>query len=432
IRREELRSTLAAWSTAHAALCRRDAQSSVRIDSPATADELAALQPQFDAMFAAAATVVAQMSGADAAQAADPLTARAVRSLLEHEGEYLKKMDHVVTLLEQQAGYEVLRLRVAAVGIAAAVITLIVGLGWAVVRPATRTIRTQVDQLESRVALRTRELAEANLALRAEMDQRERAESKTQQLAIQLTHAARVSTLGHLAGGLAHELNQPLGAIANYAETCDVLLSHDAVDARPLRRHLVQIRQAAVRAGQIVRRIREFVRPQPQLPGPADLNLLVRDVAELCRAEAEQADVCLTLDLAAAKILVRVDPIQIQQVLVNLAQNAFQAMQTCPRGQRRVRIRTAAAESRVRVEVTDSGPGIPGEVLPSIFTPFCTTKPDGLGIGLAICRSIIERHSGEIWVRSPPGQGATIGFSLPCCPSHDGRDQASADSICCR
>src|SRR5205085_2498381 len=137
-----------------------------------------------------------------------------------------------------------------------------------------------------------------------------------------------------------------------------------------IQKYLDEVKQAALRAGQIVRRMRDFVRPQSGPPVRADLNLLVREVAELCRFEAEKADVSLSLDLSARDALVLVDPIQIQQVLVNLVQNALQAMQTCPQGEYRLQIRTSVVDQSVQVEVSDSGPGIaPGE-LQAIFTPF--------------------------------------------------------------
>jgi two-component system sensor kinase FixL len=431
-RREELRSTADTWSTAHDALCQKDRRLGLlKTDSPEIARELADLQPQFDAILAAANTIAVQ-APANSQQAMDAATSQAVRTMLDCEADYLRRMDHVVTLLEQQAGYEVFRLRAAALIVASAVIALLAGLGWTVVRPATRTIRTLVDELESRVALRTRELAEANLALRREIVEREQAEARSQHLASQLTHSARVTTLGHLTVGLAHELNQPLGAVANYAEACDVLLSREPVEVRSLQPHLEQIKQAATRASQIVRRMRDFIRPQRQQSIEADLNLLVREVTELCRAEAERAGVSVTLALSATKAVVQVDPIQIQQVLVNLIQNSLQAMQSCQPQQRRLRIRTCGTDQWMRVEVTDSGPGISLVELPSIFTPFRTTKSDGLGIGLAICRSIVERHGGEIWAEPQSGVGATLCFTLPSHPCHDVSHPEHADGVCCR
>ena len=166
-------------------------------------------------------------------------------------------------LLEEAAGRQIFWLRMVALGIGSGVIVLLIALGWFVVRPATRTIRNQVDKLELRVADRTRELADANRALRHEIVERELAETKTQLLSNQLAHASRVSALGHLTAGLAHEVNQPLAAIANYAETCDLLLAAAAPhDGKRLRQHLDQIKQAVLRTGQIVRRIAQFRSPQ--------------------------------------------------------------------------------------------------------------------------------------------------------------------------
>ena len=248
--------------------------------------------------------------------------------------------------------------------------------------------------------------------------------------------------IGQLTAGLAHEVNQPLAAIANYAETCDLLLAAAAPhDGERLRQHFNQIKQAALRTGQIVRRMRNFVRPNSGPPMEVELNLLVREAAELCRFDAEQADVCVTLDLCAIDVRIQVDPIQIQQVLVNLVQNAISAMQDCPTDHRRMVIRTRAFNAQlparpqhgdqVQIDVIDSGPGIPSDGETELFEPFHTTKPDGLGLGLAICRSIIERHGGTIWAEAAPACGAMFSFSLPCNQiTNDTSRREQADGVC--
>ena len=187
--------------------------------------------------------------------------------------------------------------------------------------------------------------------------------------------------------------------------------------------------------------MRNFVRPNSGPPREVELNLLIREVAELCRFEAERADVRVALDLRATEVRIQVDPIQIQQVLVNLVQNAISAMQDSPTDNRRLVIRTRAFNAQspagpehsdqVQIEVIDSGPGIPADGETELFKPFHTTKADGLGLGLAICRSIVERHGGTIWAERAPQRGAMFSFSLPCNQTtNDASRHEQADCVC--
>ena len=301
VRKEELRQTLGQWSAMHAAL--RDGNATLGLPKINTAEILqawAALGPHFERMQDAAAAIDAR--AANGGLQLDKTTIRHIDVIASHEAEYLAAMDHIVTLLEGQAGEAVAQLRACALGIASVIIGLLAGLGWFVVRPATRAIRGQVDGLELRVATGTAELATANLALRREMVERQQAETRTQHLAAQLAHAARVSTMGHLTSGLAHELNQPLAAIVNYTETCEIVLSRGPDRTESLKRHLGSVRQAAMRAGQIVRRMRNFVRPKTDAPVEVDLHDLVREVVALCGAEIARSAVSVSLDLAIATL----------------------------------------------------------------------------------------------------------------------------------
>ncbi len=415
-RRSELRETLATWRTAHTTLREGDAAHDIpKIQSDEIQAEWTALEPYFRAMCEAADQLVHPADEFD-----DKRLAAATMIIVDHEAEFLRSMDRIVALMESDAAAAVVRLRVSAAAIAAAIILLLVGLGWFVIRPATRTIRGQLDMLELAVAARTRELSSALAVIQREVQEREMADSRSQRLAAQLAHAGRVSSLGHLATGLAHELNQPLATIANYSEACDIELGQMAKDARidRLTKHFNQAKQAALRAGQIIRRMRNFVRPNAPSAVDVKIESLIREVVELCRTEISHAGAELTVVLGDERAVVEVDPIQIQQVLVNLIQNGLQAMCEIPIDRRRLEVRSTALVDTIRIEVTDSGPGFATSDVESLFAPFHTTKRDGLGIGLAISRSIVEQHGGTIWAEMPAGGGAHVVFVLPLVESY--------------
>lgn len=408
-RRTELRDSLAAWSAAHDALQHGAVEPSVpRIHSPAIDQAWAELQPHFDALQAAAQQLVA-------APDADASGATALAAIVEHEGPFLMTMERIVALMEDEAAGELRRLRALALAIALTIVGLLVSLGTFVVRPATRAIRDQVDQLEARLALRTRELNATLASLRNEIYERHESESRNRAIAAQLAHADRVESLGRLAAALAHELNQPLGAITNYAEACDATLAApwDEGVSRRLQDYLRQLRQASLRAGSIIRRVRNFVRPGGGSVAEVNLTALVAEVADLCRPEAARMNVEFTLDLSDDEFVVMADAVQVQQVLVNLVQNALQAMASSPPQRRRLVLSMSTASDGVQVDVIDSGPGLTAVDPASLFAPFHTTKADGLGIGLSICRSIVEEHQGSIWAKSLPGEGAQFSFVLP-------------------
>ncbi|MBA3480372.1 MAG: type IV pili methyl-accepting chemotaxis transducer N-terminal domain-containing protein [Pirellulales bacterium] len=415
VRRTELRDSLAEWATAHDALRNGGVALDIpRIHSPAIDEAWMELQPHFDAMQDSAQQLVADSDSDDLLQAA-------VTALLEHEPPFLATMDRIVQLMQDQAADELRRLRALSLAIALTIVGLLVGLGGFVGRPATRAIRGQIDLLETRVTQRTRELDEALALLLHEILEREQAEARNRSLAAQLAHADRVESLGRLAAGLAHELNQPLGAIANYAAACDETLAaeRDQVDRGRLQDYLRQMQQASLRAGAIVRRIRDFVQPSAGNLANVDVSALVAEVVDFCRPEIDCAEVELALELPTDEVAtVTADPIQIQQVLVNLVQNALQAMSSAPPQRRRLAIRVAASNGAVQVDVIDHGPGLADADPEALFAPFHTTKADGLGIGLSICRSIVEQHQGTIWAKSLPLGGAQFSFVLPLAAEH--------------
>jgi two-component system sensor kinase FixL len=427
-RRDELGETLQQWSTAYSALREGNQELGIpRIQSAAIDEEWTQLAPHFDAMCTAAESILRAPQGSNH----DGLAA-ATTTIVEHEAAFLVSMDRIVKLMENEAAAAVFRLRVCAATIAAAVVVLLMALGWFVIRPATRTIRSQVDELERQVAVRTRELTAALDALRHEVAERERAEFKTQRLAAQLAHAGRVSTLGHLTAGLAHELNQPLATIANYAEASDVELARfpDEAQTVRVRKYLFRAKQAALRAGQIVRHMRNFLRPNSPATTEVTMRELIREVVDLCHAEADHADAEVLLDLADEEATVLADPIQIQQVVVNLVQNALQAMCDCPLQRRQLVIATSVTIDAVQVDVIDSGPGFASTDSDVVFAPFYTTKHDGLGLGLSICRAIVEEHGGTIWAEAAPSRGAKVSFTLPLAERDVGSRPTHPECVC--
>jgi len=426
-RRDELRDTLLQWQKAHAALRNGDASAGIPIISSAvTTAAWERLEPHYRAMCAAAQRLASEDFDALRSRDHDP-----VAELLRHEGPFLTEMDQIVKLLEGEAERQVAWLRAVDFAIGATIIILLVVLGAGVVRPATQTIRRQVEQLELRVAERTRELDDANQSLRREIVEREAAEANQQRLAAQLAHAGRVTAMGHLTAGLAHELNQPLCAIANFASASEILLERADAPTAEVRENVGHIRQAALRAGQIVRRMREFLKPQRAAPVIVDVCELVREVAEFCRPELESAETLCRLELSGQPLFVHGDRIQIQQVLVNLLQNAVDAMRANELESRAILLRAANAEGAALVEVHDDGPGFDVAAADTLFSPFQTTKPGGLGIGLSIARSIIEQHGGRIWAAaSTLNSGAKVAFTIPLASPHEPIRSDAAVDLC--
>lgn len=228
----------------------------------------------------------------------------------------------------------------------------------------------------------------------------------------ELAHVLRVSALGEMGGQLAHELTQPLAAIANYAAGCRRRLEAGRVGTADLLDAVERIGREALRAGAIIRRMRDFLRKAEPQRAPVDLNGLVREVAELLDGEARAAGVTVALELEEPLVAVAASAVEIEQVLVNLARNALEAMQEGG-GPARLTFETRRRPGgAVEVLVRDSGPGLPRGAAAALFEPFYTTKPHGLGLGLAISRTIIELHGGTLAATSA-ASGATFRFTLP-------------------
>lgn len=445
-RRDELRQTLDQWATAHRALLEGNHADGMQPVEPSIRMALHQVDSAFEAMVSSAREFAAPHSRLDSIEARQALSV-----ILATDPIYLGGMEKVVALLEASAQARVAWLRACGLAAMTAVILLLVAVYFLVLQPATALIRLQVeqlvgsdtrhrllaemlsearDQLELRVAERTSDLSEANAELEREMAERQAAELRMRELSNELAHQSRVTALGQLATGLAHEINQPLATVANYAGTLELALEKAEPRDAANEELVSQIKQAALRAGSIVRRMRNFVRGGDAHKTPVDLNHLVRDVSELCRPQLQEAKAQLTLDLAPQAIPVLGDPLQIQQVLVNLIQNASQAIALSFAAERALCIRTVAEPNAAVITVADTGPGFGAVDGEKCFDSFYSTKPDGLGMGLAISRSIIHQHQGQIWSENRESGGAIVGFSLPLLQLHETNTEQHAHRVC--
>lgn len=229
----------------------------------------------------------------------------------------------------------------------------------------------------------------------------------------QLAHVSRVTSLGELAASIAHEVNQPLAAITSSGEACRNWLSRPEPDLAEARQSLERIIVSSNRASEITRRVRALSRKSDPLRQNESLNDIVSETLSLVHYELAHHKINPTIELGAFGGQVSADRVQLQQVIINLIINACQAMDAIPPDERSLSIRTWIKDNEAVLEVADQGPGIPDEVLPQLFMPFFTTKENGLGMGLSICRSIIDFHEGRIWATSVAGQGSTFVFALP-------------------
>jgi PAS domain S-box-containing protein len=250
------------------------------------------------------------------------------------------------------------------------------------------------------------------LALVRDITERKRAEETLRQTQAELTHVARVATLGEMVASIAHEINQPLAAIVNNASASLRWLAANNVEE--VRHSAEVIRGDAHRAAEIIQRIRSFAKKAPPQKDWIDINQTITEVIDLAHSEAQKNRVSIQTQLASDLPVTFADRIQLQQVILNLVMNAVEAMSEISVGPRQLLIRTDAdASGRIVVAMRDSGPGLAPENLDRLFTPFYTTKPQGMGMGLAICRSIVEAHGGRLWATANESRGAVFQFTLP-------------------
>jgi two-component system sensor kinase FixL len=244
-----------------------------------------------------------------------------------------------------------------------------------------------------------------------DLTERQQTEARLQELQAELVHISRLSAMGEMAQALAHELNQPLAAIANYMRGSSRLLEGRAdEDSKMVRDAVDKAAEQSMRAGQIIRRLRDFVARGETERRVENLSKLVEEASALALVGAKEHGVRVRFDLDPAANLVLADKVQIQQVMLNLMRNALEAMSQCER--RDLTVATERLDDMAEVRVTDTGAGIPDDVASQLFQPFVTSKAQGMGVGLSISRTIVEAHGGQIVAEPNPDGGTIFRFTL--------------------
>jgi C4-dicarboxylate-specific signal transduction histidine kinase len=289
--------------------------------------------------------------------------------------------------------------------------------GWEVLetselKQAKSEIKRLNDELEQRVIERTQQITAANEEMRKEMLERQRAEEALLEAQAELARVTRAVDLGELVATIAHEVNQPLTAVVTNGNFCLRRLEGASPNLDEFRAAVTEIVSDGARASAIISRIRGLLRKGAFRRRELDINRVIQDVSILLRNELNRNGVSFRTDLKADLPHVPGDPVQLQQVLINLVVNATEAMRHAADRTRELLIRSAKTPEGVLVQVQDSGPGIKPEAAERIFEPFFTTKAEGIGLGLSISRSIIESHGGHLSI-APASRGALVQFTLP-------------------
>jgi signal transduction histidine kinase len=232
----------------------------------------------------------------------------------------------------------------------------------------------------------------------------------------ELARVNRFATAGELTTTIAHELNQPLTAILTNAETAELMIKSPAPDLDELRAILADIRRDDRRAAEVIQRLRSLLKKRPFELKDIDLNDVARETVEFLSALAIGRQVDLTSSISETPLPIKGDPVQLQQVALNLIVNAMDAMSGMPIAQRRITVSTARDGSSAHLSVLDTGPGIPLDKLKEVFEPFFTTKPNGMGMGLSIARTIVEAHEGQLWIQNRESGGVVVSFGLQLRP----------------
>jgi two-component system sensor kinase FixL len=250
---------------------------------------------------------------------------------------------------------------------------------------------------------------------------RRQSEDEARQLQERLTHFSRLSTMGEMAAGLAHEINQPLSAITMYAQACQRFVRSPQRNDDDVLEALEQISAQALRAGEVIRRLRNFVKNREVKREPVDCRRLLDDLRTLAETDARLHNVRLRIEADDDLPTVYADPIQLQQVVLNLVRNAIDAMSEVPETRREVVLSTRLLpEGEIEIVVADHGSGLAPEAADHLFNPFFTTKSGGTGLGLAISRSIVRAHGGRLWHTPNERMGARFHFTLPVSPAPKG------------
>jgi C4-dicarboxylate-specific signal transduction histidine kinase len=280
--------------------------------------------------------------------------------------------------------------------------------------------RRVARELDQRVAQRTAELAAANEELKREVAERRRAEEgrrayedALERARTELAHATRVTSLGVLTASIVHEVSQPLSGIITNASTCLRMLAAEPPNIEGARKTASRTIRDGSRASEVLARLRALFGKKERTLEAVDLNDAIQEVAALSLSRLQQGGVALQLELAEGLPLVRGDRVQLQQVILNLISNGYDAMSGVDDRPRRLLVKTSDAAGCVELAVQDSGVGFGALGADKLFEAFYTTKKDGMGIGLSISRTIIEGHGGRLWAAANEGHGVTFRFSVP-------------------
>ena len=252
-----------------------------------------------------------------------------------------------------------------------------------------------------------------------DLSEQQAARRRIQDLQTELLHASRLSVMGQMASTMAHELNQPLTAVISYLEAARHLLAGGPQAGERVGDLIGRATAQAERAGEVIRKLRQFVSKGEIERRPESLNKIVEEALALALVGARQSGVRVTLELDPALTPVIVDAVQIQQVILNLVRNAIEAMEGGERRELTIATRAMRAGNAAEVRVVDSGPGIAPEIADRLFQPFVTTKPAGMGLGLSICREIVTAHQGTLDAARAPAGGTEFRFTLPMPPAPD-------------
>lgn len=283
---------------------------------------------------------------------------------------------------------------------------------------AEEALQQARDELERRVVERTQQLTQALDDLRAETAERRRAEERLREQQSELAHLLRLRTVEGIAAQLAHEINQPLAAIVSFSSGLTRRLSADTGAADSLRA-TQEISRQALRAAEVVQRLRDFVRKEAPRRKACDLAHVIHEAAQLIETDARRRGVGIRLDIDARVPPILIDPVQIEQVVLNLLRNGLEAIENPAPGEEIV-VQTALVEPGVaEIRVRDRGKGLPLDEAKKLFEPFYTTKKSGLGMGLSISQSIVEVHGGRLRAESNCDRGATFSFTLPLVPARE-------------